>query len=152
VVTIDGPATYPDYAVKLLREMAERPGRRFDSIAAAVAAFRTIPDDTLASPEVMRHIALHSFRQDPDGKWSHKMDRRTMIREPISAWRGLADIRCPALFVRPEQSALREFADDLVARMPFGRMTIVPNSHHHVLLDNPTGLIVALDEFLNGLE
>ena len=47
---------------------------------------------------------------------------------------------------------LRELANDLVARMPRGRMTIVPNSHHHVLLDNPTGLIAALDEFVNGLE
>jgi pimeloyl-ACP methyl ester carboxylesterase len=75
-----------------------------------------------------------------------------MIREPISAWKNLAEIRCPALFIRPEVSALRELANDLVARMPRGRMTIVPNSHHHVLLDNPAGLIAALDEFVNGLE
>jgi pimeloyl-ACP methyl ester carboxylesterase len=152
MVSIDGPATYPEYAVKHLAGMANRPGRRFDSLAAACEAFRTIPDDTLATPEVMRHIALHSFREEADGKWAHKMDRRTMIREPISAWKNLAEIHCPALFVRPEVSALREFADELVARMPRGRMTIVPNSHHHVLLDNPTGLIAALDEFVNGLE
>lgn len=152
MVSIDGPATYPDFAVKFLSEIANKPGRRFDSLEAACEAFRTIPDDTLASPEVMRHIALHSFRQDAEGKWLHKMDRRTMIREPISAWKNLAEIRCPALFIRPEVSALRELANDLVARMPRGRMTIVPNSHHHVLLDNPAGLIVALDEFVNGLE
>jgi esterase len=152
MVAIDAPATYPEFAVKHLGAMASRPGRRFDSLAEACDAFRTIPDDTVASPEVMRHVALHSFRQEPDGKWAHKMDRRTMIREPISAWHKLADIRCPALFVRPEHSALREFADELVARMPLGRMTIVPNSHHHVLLDNPTGLIAALDGFLNSLE
>jgi pimeloyl-ACP methyl ester carboxylesterase len=152
MVSIDGPATYPDFAVKFLSGIANKPGRRFDSLEAACEAFRTIPDDTLASPEVMRHIALHSFRQDTEGKWLHKMDRRTMIREPISAWKNLAEIRCPALFIRPEVSALRELANDLVARMPRGRMTIVPNSHHHVLLDNPTGLIAALDEFVNGLE
>ena len=152
MVAIDSPASYPDYAVKFLRDLGSRPGRRFDSLAAACEAFRTIPDDTVASAEVMRHIALHSFRQDPDGKWAHKMDRRTMIREPISAWRTLPDIKCPALFVRPEHSALRELANDLVARIPNARLTIVPNSHHHVLLDNPSGLTAALDEFLNGIE
>jgi pimeloyl-ACP methyl ester carboxylesterase len=75
-----------------------------------------------------------------------------MIREPISAWRGLAYIRCPALFIRAETSTLEEFAPDMVARMPHGRLAIVPNSSHHVLLDNPAGLVAALAEFFAELE
>jgi pimeloyl-ACP methyl ester carboxylesterase len=152
MVAIDSPASYPDFAVKMLGEMAQRSPRRFDSLEEACASFRTLPEVTTATAEVMRHVALHSFRQDSEGKWSYKTDRRTMIREPISAWRGLAYIRCPALFIRAETSSLEEFAPDMVARMPHGRLAIVPNSSHHVLLDNPAGLVAALAEFFAELE
>jgi pimeloyl-ACP methyl ester carboxylesterase len=149
MIAIDSPATYPEFALKFLREISERPPRRFNSLAEACANFRTIPSDSIATPEVMNHIALNSFRQDSDGKWIHKMDRRTMIREPISAWRGLSNIQCPALFVRAGTSALApEHTQDIVAKMPRGRHVIVPDSYHHVMLDNPKGLIAVLDEFL----
>ena len=152
MAAIDSPATYPPFAVKHLRDMAERPGRRFDSLAEACANFRTIPGDTIAKPEVMRHIALHSFRQDGDGKWAHKMDRRTMMREPIDAWPLLGRIECPALFVRAANSVIRDGqAEKMVDAMPCGRFAIVPDSHHHVLLDNPDGLAATLGEFLAAI-
>jgi pimeloyl-ACP methyl ester carboxylesterase len=152
MVAIDSPATYPAFAKQALKEMSERSPRRFDSLEAAVAAFRTIPNDTVATSEVMRHIALNSFRQDNDGKWIHKMDRRTMLREPIDAWPLLSQIECPALYVRPAASALPEdYGHKIAARMPRGQFTMVPDSHHHVLLDNPSGLTSALQRFFAGL-
>src|SRR5262249_50763404 len=118
----------------------------------AVAAFRTVPNDTLAASEVMRHVALNSFRQDAEGKWVHKMDRRTMLREPIDGWPLLAQIQCPALYVRPASSAMpRDYGQEIAARLPRGNLTTVPDSHHHVLLDNPKGLIAALQQFLSQL-
>jgi pimeloyl-ACP methyl ester carboxylesterase len=152
IAAIDSPATYPPFARQALKEMAQRPSRRFDSLEAAVAAFRTVPDGTMAAPEVMRHIALNSFRQDDEGKWVHKMDRRTMLREPIDGWPLLAQIQCSALYVRPASSPMpRDYGQEIAARMPHGHLAIVPDSHHHVLLDNPTGLIAALDEFFTRL-
>jgi pimeloyl-ACP methyl ester carboxylesterase len=148
IAAIDSPATYPPFAQQALKEMAERPPRRFDSLQAAAAAFRTVPDDTMAAQEVMRHVALHSFRQDDEGKWVHKMDRRTMLREPIDGWPLLPQIQCPALYVRPASSPMpRDYGQEIAARMPRGELAIVPDSHHHVLLDNPKGLIAALAEF-----
>jgi pimeloyl-ACP methyl ester carboxylesterase len=152
IVAIDSPATYPAFAKQALKEMAERSSRRFDSLEAAVAAFHTVPADSLASPEVMRHIALNSFRQDSDGKWVHKMDRRTMLRDPIDGWPLLPRIQCPALYVRPASSPMpRDYGQEIAARMPDGHFTIVPNSHHHVLLDNPDGLVLALQQFFAKL-
>ncbi len=152
IAAIDSPATYPAFARQALSEMAERPSRRFDSLETAVAAFRTVPNDTVAAPEVMRHVALNSFRQDSDGKWIHKMDRRTMLREPIDGWPLLPRIECPALYVRPGSSPMpRDYGQQIAARMPHGRFTIVPDSHHHVLLDNPKGLISALKTFFATL-
>ena len=152
IAAIDSPATYPAFAKQALKEMAERPSRRFDSLEAAMAAFRTVPNDTVAAPEVMRQVALNSFRQDGEGKWIHKMDRRTMLREPIDGWPLLPQIQCPALYVRPALSPMpRDYGQEIAARMPRGHLTVVPDSHHHVLLDNPEGLISALGQFFSQL-
>jgi len=152
MVAIDSPPTYPDRAVAMLRELAEKPSRRFDSRAEAIEGFRTIPADTIATREVLHHVAEHSFRQAGDGKWEYKSDRRTMIREPMKAWDGLARLQCPALFLQAEKSVLKPgLAERMVAAMPRGRLAIVPQSHHHVLLDNPTGLAAALREFLDEI-
>src|SRR5579883_89685 len=152
IAAIDSPATYPISAKAALKQMAERPSRRFDSLEAAVAAFRTLPDKTIATPEVLRHIALNSFRQESDGKWVHKMDRRTMLREPIDAWPLLPAISCPALYVRPAASPMPlDYGQRIAQRMPRGNFAGVADSHHHVLLDNPSGLIAVLKEFLGQL-
>ena len=152
IAVVDSPATYPAFAKQALKEMSERPSRRFDSLEAAAAAFRTVPDDTVAVPEVMRHIALSSFRQDTDGKWIHKMDRRTMLREPIDGWPLLPQIECPALYVRPGTSPMpQDYGQRIATRMPHGHLTIVPDCHHHVLLDNPQGLVSVLKTFFAGL-
>jgi pimeloyl-ACP methyl ester carboxylesterase len=135
-----------------LKEMAERRARRFDSLEDAVAAFRTVPNDTAAAPEIMRRVAINSFRQENDGKWVHKMDRRTMLRDPIDAWPLLERIQCPALFVRPASTPMpRDYGQQIARKIPRGRFAIVPDAHHHVLLDNPQGLIVALHEFFKEL-
>ena len=152
MVAIDSPPGYPQEAVAGLRGLAERPARRFDSLAEAIAGFRTIPADNIATRTVLDHIAEHSFRQADDGKWDYKSDRRTMIREPMKAWEGLARLQCPALFLKAEQSVLKPgLAERMVAVMPRGRLATVPASHHHVLLDNPPGLAAALGEFLDEL-
>ncbi|MGA2409858.1 MAG: alpha/beta hydrolase [Candidatus Binataceae bacterium] len=152
VAAIDSPASYPQEAKDMLKEMAERPGKRFDSLEEAVANFRTIPNQTNATPEVLAHTAKYSFRQDSDGKWMHKMDRRTMIREPISVWEFLPKIQCPMLYVRAGISALQPWVPDkIISKVPNGRVTVVPDSHHHVLLDNPAGLVKVLREFLDGI-
>ncbi len=152
IAVIDSPPNYPADAVATLRDLAAKPGRRFDSLAEAIAAFRTIPAETIATPEVLAHVATRSFRQAGDGKWDYKADRRTMIRDPLPAWDGLKQISCPALFVKPEKSVLPPgVAEKMVARMPRGRLATVPASHHHAPLDNPRGLAAALGAFLDEI-
>jgi len=152
MVVIDSPAGYPAEAVAALREIAERPSRPFISLDEACANFRTNPRQNNARPEILEYVARHSFRQDAAGQWVHKMDRRTLIREPLSAWAGLARIECPALYVRAGSSVIPEaITDKIVAAIPNCRLTSVPDSFHHVMIDNPAGLITTLDEFLNPL-
>jgi pimeloyl-ACP methyl ester carboxylesterase len=152
MVVIDAPAGYPAEAVAFLREIAERPSRGYDSLDEACAKFKTNPPQNNARPEVLRYVAEHSFRRDADGKWVHKMDRRTLIREPISAWKGLGRISCPSLYVRAGSSVLdRDITDKIAAAIPGCKHVEVTDSFHHIMIDNPEGLIAVLDEFLRTL-
>lgn len=152
MVVVDAPSGYPPEAVAFLREIAERPSRPYDSLDDACAKFKTNPPQNNARPEVLRHVAEHSFRQDADGKWVHKMDRRTLIREPLSAWKGLSRIACPSLYIRAGSSVLaRDITEKIAAAIPNCVHTEVPDSFHHVMIDNPEGLIAVLDSFLRAV-
>jgi pimeloyl-ACP methyl ester carboxylesterase len=153
MVVIDSPAAYPVDAVEALRKMGEKPSRPYESLEEACANFRTNPRQNNARPEILQHVARLSFRQDAHGKWSHKMDRRTLIREPISVWKGLGRISCPSLYIRAGSSVLPlEVTEKIAAAIPNCRHTHVPDSFHHVMIDNPSGLIEVLNEFVESLE
>ena len=153
IAAIDTPPDYTERAVAFLRTVAEKPPRRFTSFEDAVKSFKVLPRETLARPEILEHIARHSYKQLPDGNWTHKLDRRTLIREPLTVWESLGQIGCPALIVKVADSPLLsvEMAQKMVARMPRGRLAVISDSYHHAMLDNPRGLIAALKSFVTEL-
>src|SRR5579863_1494887 len=82
LVALDPPPDYTELAVEFLNSIAKRPARRFGSLDEAARNFKVLPRETLATKEILEHVARRSFRKDEDGSWVHKIDRRTMIREP----------------------------------------------------------------------
>ena len=150
IVALDPPPDYTEQAVEFLQSIAEKPARRFESLEEAARNFKVLPRETLAKKEILEHVALRSFRQDDDGSWVHKIDRRTMIREPSRVWKSLHRITCPALIVKITKSPLldREVAKKMVAQFPNARLAEVDDSYHHVMLDNPTALIEVIQKFV----
>ena len=61
MVAIDSPADYPERAVGCLRGFSERPGKRFKSLEEAMANFRMLPRETLATKEVLRMPRVTPF-------------------------------------------------------------------------------------------
>ncbi len=151
IVALDPPPDYTELAVEFLSSIAKRPARRYESLEEAARNFKVLPRETLAKREILEHVALRSFRQDGDGSWVHKIDRRTMIREPSRVWKSLHRITCPALIVKITKSPLldREVAKKMVAQFPNARLAEVDDSYHHVMLDNPGGLIEVLRNFVS---
>jgi pimeloyl-ACP methyl ester carboxylesterase len=150
MVAIDSIPAYPEHAVAALSAIADRPASVYESLKDAVASFRLLPGETVATPEVLGHVAELSFRQRADGKWVHKMDRRTLRREPIQLDGELERIRCPALLIKAALSPVLSapFARAMAARMARGRMVELANSNHHVPIDNPSGLVAVMTPFL----
>jgi pimeloyl-ACP methyl ester carboxylesterase len=144
-----------------------RPGssriRDFVNGGAEPASLDAIIERALAfnprrDPLILRRSLMHNLRQQPDGNWTWKYDRRrfqAMGGDRHGAERrgladGLANVTCPTLVVRGAESDVfhDEDAERLAARLPNGRWIKIPKAGHTVQGDNPKDLVAALREFL----
>ena len=149
LILVDTDAAYPEAAVQFLRKLGEKPAKEFASLVEAISRFQLLPRETHLSTEKLRSLASFAFAERPDGKWTAKLDRRTLFREPIDGRPLLAQITCPTLIVRAQHSPLaQEKITRLVSNLPNGRWEEVKDTYHHVMLDNPDGLVQAVREFL----
>ena len=153
LILVDTDAAYPEAAVQFLRKLGEKPAKEFDSFVEAISRFQLLPRETYISTEKLRYLASFAFAQRPDGKWTAKLDRKTLFREPIDGRPFLEQITCPTLIVRAEHTPVlsNEKINRLVSNLPNGRWVEVKDTHHHVMLDNPAGLVQAVREFLANL-
>ena len=153
LILVDIEPGYPEAAVTLLRRMGEKPAKVFDSFQEAIARFRVFPRASLVSVDKLRYLASFAFKELPDGKWTSKFDRRTLFREPINGWPLLARISCPTLIVKAQHSPVLtpQKLERMCAGLPDSRWAEVPDTYHHVMLDNPDGFIEIVQGFLRNL-
>ena len=110
-------------------------------------------------PKILRRSLMHNLRQQTDGNWVWKYDRKRfqqMDRDAHTAERraladGLAKVTVPTLVVRGAESDVfhEEDAERLAQRLPDGRYVTIPRAGHTVQGDNPKDLAGALREFLS---
>jgi len=109
-------------------------------------------------PKILRRSLMHALRQEPDGTWKWKYDRRRfqiLDQEKHRAERaaladGLARVTCPTLIVRGGESDVFNEEDGirLAQRLPDGKFVTVPRAGHTVQGDNPKDLVAELRRFL----
>ncbi len=111
-------------------------------------------------PKILRRSLMHALRQQPDGTWRWKYDRRRFQvldqekhrseRAAAASPTASARITCPTLIVRGGESDV--FAEEdgikLAARLPDGKFVTVPRAGHTVQGDNPKDLVAELRRFL----
>ena len=109
-------------------------------------------------PLILRRSLMHNLRQQTDGTWIWKYDRRRFQQmggdQHAAERRGLADglarVTCPTLVVRGGESDVfhDEDAERLATGLPDGRRVTIPKAGHTVQGDNPKDLAAALRDFL----
>ena len=111
---------------------------------------------------LLRFSLLRNLRQQPDGNWSWKYDRRHRMqtasperqaREQAARsalWTDAANIACPTLYVRGADSDVteREEMERVAAGLPNWQFVEVEDAGHTVQGDNPKGLLRELDAFI----
>jgi pimeloyl-ACP methyl ester carboxylesterase len=152
LVVIDSIMLMPMERVQAMRAFGATTPSTNSSQDELVARYRLSPPEThLADPEIIRHMALNSGRQGADGRWQHKADRRVYGNAQQIAGLPLWDrIKVPALVVKGSRSTRFRAPEmaEIGARAPQVQWAEVPDSNHHITLDNPQGLIDAMRGFL----
>ncbi len=153
LVIVDTIMLMPMERITAMRAFGLTTPSSYESQADLVARYRLNPPETHIAPaEVIHHMAMHSGRQMPDGRWQHKADRRVYANtrqiEGMPMW---AKIKVPSLVIRGEHST--RFKPDEVARIqvlaPQVRMAEISASNHHIMMDNPNEFVDVVQSFLN---
>ncbi|MBM0103925.1 alpha/beta hydrolase [Steroidobacter sp. S1-65] len=134
-----------------IRAQELRPKKIYPTYEAARARFRLIPPENRAAGYVINYIAEHSIKRVDDG-YTWKFDDtkpRLAVHHNVSGM--LARMVTPVSIVYGDASAIvsHEHAAELVALIPNCHGPIaIPESHHHVMLDQPLSLVAALRALL----
>lgn len=140
----------PDFHAAM-KQRGSHPGKAYASQEAYVADFRLRPEKTMARPEVLRHVAMHATRQFEESVWRHKIDRRIMgnrtATDGVPLW---SRVTMPALLIKAGMSerVSPPIIAGIRANCPHVELVEVPDSEHHVTLDNPAGLRPVVSAFL----
>lgn len=152
LVVVDTRTLMSAERIAKMRDFGGRPPSSYATREELVARYRLEPAGTqMAAPEVLRHIAERSARQHADGTWRHKFDRRVYAtferRDGMPLW---AKVTIPALLVKGGLSGRisAEMYEEVKKRAPQVKLAEVPDSDHHVTLDNPRVFAEAVTAFL----
>jgi pimeloyl-ACP methyl ester carboxylesterase len=153
LVIVDSTMRHSTDRVAQMREIGTRPATRYATQEDLVARYRLRPFEGAhqAAPEVIQRMALYSGRQEADGSWRHKADRRMYARfEPVASVPLWAQIKVPTLAVKGDRTTrfTPEVLAEIRALAPQVQLAEVPGSDHHVMLDNPQGFVDAVRKFL----
>lgn len=128
------------------------PLRTYPTLEAALARFRTVPDQPTSLPYVLEHVARTSVRKVENG-WTWKFDPRIFDR-PVPTGELLRRVRCRMALFRSEYGLV---TPDTGAYMyeQLGRIAPVvevPLAYHHVMLDQPIPLVTGVRTLLADWE
>ena len=153
LVIVDSVMLMPMERVNRMRAFGEKPSKGYATQEELIARYRLEGGETqMAAPEVLQRMATYSSRQDADGRWQHKADRRVYANfQQIAGVPLWEKIKVPALVIRGGERSPRftpELLAEIRARAPQVQMAEVPASDHHVTLDNPQGFVDVVQKIL----
>ena len=152
LILIDSPTTRNGEPGRRSSMPASARYRPFASAQEAVRHFRLVPPQLCADPFIVDHVARGALRQDPDGwRWSMDPDLRGHMA-PEGYHRRIGPISAKAAFIWGEQSPSLSAEDRTYAReaLPDAQAITIPDSGHHVMLDQPLQLIDRIGAVLDG--
>jgi pimeloyl-ACP methyl ester carboxylesterase len=150
VVVCDSPVTEPDPEIGAyhLQQAFGRP-RTYATVDAALARFRTVPEQEHYLDYVIDHVARRSLHP-VEGGWQWKFDRQIFAQFAAGmrsiALPYLSQVRCRLALLRSENGLVTaDIGADMYEQL--GRVAPVievPEAGHHAMLDQPLLLLTAL--------
>jgi len=154
-VIVDSPIRSPEEEA---RHPLTRPPmgnkRVYETFDAALARFRTMPEQLCDNPFIVEFIGRHSLRRAENG-WVWKFDSEAMgsrrFGEPVREYLQSVGWRAALIFGEKSVLVTREMASYMSSLMgPRAPIVEVPEARHHVMLDQPLAFVAALRMLLDS--
>jgi pimeloyl-ACP methyl ester carboxylesterase len=154
-ILLDSPVRRPDPEEEEgARGKAFRNPGLYPDPETALARYRLVPEQPCENRFIIDHIARHSLCQ-VEGGWTWKFDPEVFRRvTPRAAHELLPEVRCRVALLRAEFGLVTpdigEYMYELLDRN--APVVEIPQSYHHLMLDQPLALITALRAILADWE
>jgi len=129
----------------------DRPSRVYPTLEAALARFRLMPPQPAGNAYIADFIARRSLKEVPGGwtwrfdpnMWA-KLNREHDLRRDVGE--NVNNIRVPMVHIYGAKSRIVEHRKaGAPSPFPAGMPEIeIPDSHHHIMIDQPLALVAAL--------
>jgi pimeloyl-ACP methyl ester carboxylesterase len=154
-IMVDSTLDMPAERIASMNAVGSREGSSYANAAEFLANYKIRPSGSSATPDMVRHLGLHSGRQFEDGRWRNKDDRnvyaRRVGRNLIPYW---AHIKIPALLMRGDRS--NRISPQIIAQVrahaPQVQVAEVAGCDHHVTLDNPPGFVEVCKQWIASID
>jgi esterase len=154
-IMVDSSLNMPAERIASMNAVGSRQGSSYANSNEFLANYKIRPSGSTASPDMVRHLGMHSGRQFDDGRWRNKVDRnvyaRRVGRNLIPYW---AHIKIPALLLRGDRS--NRISPEIIAQVrahaPQVQVAEVAHCDHHLTLDNPAGFVEVCKQWIARLD
>jgi pimeloyl-ACP methyl ester carboxylesterase len=137
----------------------DRPSRVYPTLEAALARFRLMPPQPAGNPFIADFIARRSLKRAPlpDGSgegWTWRFDPNMWAKlnreQDLRGGLPSVELKTPMVHIYGAKSRIVEHRKaGAPSPFPPGMMEIeIPDSHHHVMIDQPLALVAALRALL----
>ena len=150
-VIVDSPVRRPDpESEEGARGAAFRSPGVYPTLDEAVQRFRLIPPQPCDNDFIVDHIARHSLHETADG-WTWKFDPHLFTHTMVPLNEQLAAVDIRVALIRGHHSVVvpadtADYMYELMGRV--APVITIPESHHHLFLDQPLGFVSALRALL----
>jgi pimeloyl-ACP methyl ester carboxylesterase len=154
IVILDSPVSAPDPETDAARGgKVFGPLRVYPDLDAALARFRTVPEQAHYLPYVIDHVARHSLRP-VEGGWSWKYDPEIFVPTRTESRDLLQQVRCRVALFRAEHGLVTpeigQYMYECLGRV--APVVEIPEAGHHLMLDQPLLVLTALRTLLADWE
>ncbi|WP_442600055.1 alpha/beta fold hydrolase [Neobacillus sp. D3-1R] len=135
-----------------LHKAAEKSGRIYDTLQDAVARYKLLPPQHTAPMERVEQVAGECFREQEDGHFGERFDRRTLAIEKVETLVLAGQVSCPTSFVRAKDSVVMpaEEAKQLT-KITSGTLYEIEGAYHHLPLEKPEEFAAVIRKFLDQI-
>src|SRR5213594_1102179 len=147
LVIVDSRPTIPPDRLDRMHARGHRAPRLHPDPDSAARAFRLLPRETVAVPELLRHLALEGF-VERGGGWVYRFDPACNgSRSPVDACPLLGRIQAPTLIVRAELSPVLppELDARLRAEIPAAPLVEITGAYPPLVMERPAAFVHAID-------